>query len=75
MHDQQQQNQACAVSTPGNAMHSNTIEMIQVRKKEKEWKPLPGFEPRHSGLPAQAHYLQTTWKVLIGENCIIQVSP
>ena len=31
----------------------------------------PGFEPRLPGLPAQAHYLRTTWKVLIGENCII----
>ena len=45
------------------------------KKKKKKKVHLPGFEPRLSGLPAQAHYLQTTWKVLIGENCIIQVSP
>ena len=46
---------------------------IVVRKKKKK-VPLPGLEPRLSGLPAKAHYLQTTWKVLTGENGIIQVS-
>ena len=45
------------------------------KKKKKKKVPLQGFKPRLSVLLAQAHYFQTTWKVLIGENCIIQVSP
>ena len=58
----------CAPSTLFGKGRLNCMRkcIYQIPSREKK-VPLPGFESD------QAHYLQTTWKVLIGENCIIQL--